>query len=284
LSSFSVEKEASGDFYELAAVSADGNSIAFDDYGKAVVEFLDRQRFIHLPYETTADVEHHLLSAAFTSDGRNLCVVYPDGKVIVWDLLTAQQKLSWSLGKVSLGIVHGFNNGVDFSANCQMMASGDYGHFIDLWEMQTGIVTSVFHYPEQYWLDLLRLSADGKLLVGGSFFPADPDYIFAWDVQSGKEMAIFTIPQATTLDTLLGNDNWPRDIAISPDNAIIATRSENLILRLWDPVAQKLLVERDISGSKWLSFSQDGKYLFSLSDDGVMQIWGIPTATPQPFF
>jgi WD40 repeat protein len=264
-----VNNHDDGRYYDILAVSADGNLIAYDHFGKVLFQNLRTGKLTLLPYEPTRAVQRQAVGAAFTVTGQILIAVYADGKVIMWDTVTSQQHRAWDLGRE-------FNDGLDFTANGEFMVSGDSRRYTRVWML--GEELPRISYPDEYYFSLLRISPDRKLLAGRPFYlsPLEDDEVMLWDMSTGKQLGVFPIPDPSLLDVLLMLTSDPPDMVFSPDSAILATRSGNRVLRLWDAQTQQQLVERRLSSSKWLSFSLGGKYLYSLDKDGELEIWGIP--------
>ena len=74
-------------------------------------------------------------------------------------------------------------------------------------------------------------------------------------------------------------DNYIRSACFSPDGRLIATGSEDRIIRIWDIAAKR--IRQTFSGHKSeiysLAFAPDGRYLISGSGDKSARVWDMET-------
>ncbi|NJL64962.1 MAG: WD40 repeat domain-containing protein, partial [Methylacidiphilales bacterium] len=76
---------------------------------------------------------------------------------------------------------------------------------------------------------------------------------------------------------LTGNTNWLRTGTFSPDTTILATGSDDYIIRLWNiSTGQCFMTLEEHSGQvKVFAFSCDGQVLATGSDDLTIKLWNI---------
>jgi WD40 repeat protein len=89
-----------------------------------------------------------------------------------------------------------------------------------------------------------------------------------WDVKTGE--LVFT---------LTGHEDGVRDVAYSPDGALIATGSGDGTAILWDAAngAKMMTLSGHTSGIFSVAFTPDGKLLATGSGDATVKIWDIAT-------
>jgi WD40 repeat protein len=242
---------------------------------------------------------------SFSPDGKILAIL--DGKktIKLWDVKTGKEirMLEGHSGAVS---------SVSFSPDGRILASGKWGETI-LWDVMSGekIRTlggglHVFFSPDgkilasdsrdglKLWdvesgneLATVPVSLGGRAVsaVGTVFSPngrilataegddrfSDKPFTKLWDMKSLKEIR-----------ALQGHAQivWIRSVSFSPDGKILATGSDDGIIRLWDieSAKQRVMVKGRSLAVEHLSFSPDGKILASGSKNGIITLWDMKNA------
>lgn len=127
---------------------------------------------------------------------------------------------------------------------------------IQLMDIASGKLGASFSH-EDFVMDE-AVTPDGRTLI-----TAAEGTIDFWDVASGKKSKMNLTTNPTTL-------------SLAPGGRVLAAGSEKNVL-LWDATTQKQL--RALSGHPArvtvVSFSRDGSFLASASEDGVIKVWGV---------
>ncbi len=171
-------------------------------------------------------------------------------KVILWDINTGT--ISKTLEAQSV------INSVSFSANSKMLASGNRGKTITVWELENGSV-------------LKTLNGHSGSVNSVAFFPYEENVLASagddaavrfWEIKSGKERE---------KSRIAGYSSAIKTIAISPDNRSLAAGSDDETIVLWNINEEKPKIERTLkehdSALKALSFSSDSRTVISASEN-----------------
>ena len=125
----------------------------------------------------------------------------------------------------------------------------------------------------------LRLSQDGRIVVGVPLEFDNPGTIHVWNVAAGTLLWKFEHPSTVT------------DAAVSPDGSAVATAGGDALVRIFDRSSgrERLRLAHE-SGVSALAYSPDGQRLLTGTQDGVTRLWEPATtrelwklvATPTP--
>ncbi|GGY97676.1 TIR domain-containing protein [Streptomyces poonensis] len=198
---------------------------------------------------------------AFSKDGRLLAST-GDNSVRLWSVATGRPygaaiKLSEP------------GNGVAFSPDGKLVASGGVDKAIRLWDVATGKPRGK---PLQGHTDAVTdvaFSPDGRLLGSAG---AD-ETVRLWDVTTGK-------PRGKPLQ---GHTDDVQDVEFTPDRKILASASMDKTVRLWDVTTGKprgKALQSHVNTVNALAISPDGKTLASAGGD-MVHLWDTDTGRPQ---
>jgi WD40 repeat protein len=248
-----------------------------------------------------------------TRDAIESVALSPDGKTLgigtgnysrLWDLQTGQERVRLK------GTALGSNaRSIAFSPDGKIFAVGGFPPWISLWDVATGKLLRTLQYGDQ--ILSVAFSPDGKSLAAGSFLN-----IKLWDVATGKEKtpkfqredgarSLLFLPDGKLLTTggsesigkirlvdlaknkslILGEEEAEiRSIALARDGKLLASASEDGVVRLWDVANRK--VKHILKGHQGMvrsvAFSPDGKLLASAGDDMMVKLWDLTGKTANP--
>ena len=154
-------------------------------------------------------------------------------------------------------------NGISFSPDGKMLASGSGDNTVKLWNTTTGKeIKSLTGHTNG--VNGISFSPDGKMLASGS----SDNTVKLWDTTTGKETK-----------TLTGHTNSVFGISFSPDGKMLASGSGDNTVQLWNTTTGEEI--KSLTGHKnevnGISFSPDGKMLASGSSDNTVKLWNTTT-------
>ena len=254
----------------------------------------------------------------FSPNGKVMASGHLDGNVRLWDIASGQL-VNKSIG-ASSPIIEGFTGtqvapqeagfrilSIAFSPDGNILASGSWDGFIQLWDAATGQPFGEPLISNSSSIFGLAFSSDGKMLFSsnkdGSIWQwntTDPNYFprelfdkLPMDVTravfspGGKILAFGSVDGNIWLWDIANKQPLrlqiskysAEAIAFSPDSEILANWSaSDGIIRLWDVKSGQQLSMQFDTQATWIDsmkFSPDGKLLALGRDDGIVQLWDI---------
>jgi WD40 repeat protein len=217
---------------------------------------------------------------SFGSGGKTFLLGGGDGRFHVRDADTGKE-----LSRIQFADSYSFNlspNGrLTLAPNGRLLAQigqspgKNCPDTIILWDLPTG--KQVRQLPWQEDEDTskgdggpLAFTPDGKALT--SLAGPKGNAVSLLELATGKERCRFE-----------GHGDWVSGAIFSSDGRLLATRSYDLTLRVWEAATGKEL--RRLKGHQGLirsiSFSSDGRALASASEDGTVLVWDVSAALPE---
>lgn len=188
---------------------------------------------------------------AFSPDGATLASGSSDG-IRLWNVMTGTVRSTLTISARQV-------YGVAFSPDGATLASGSSDNYIRLWGVASGRVL----FETKTWVSSFALSPDGDVLAYGTF-------------DANVYLQYFT----PGIDRLLrGSGLAAISVAFSPDNATLASASDDNTIQLWSLETGRLL--RTLSGHtdsvNAVVFSPDSTVLASGSRDKTVKLWKMQT-------
>jgi WD40 repeat protein len=206
-----------------------------------------------------------LNGVAFSPDGKRLATAGMDATANVWDVSSGEGKLLRALGDHTDEV-----RAVTFSPDGKKLATAGKDGTARIWDLDSGKVVKSLEGHDAP-VNAVAFSPDGKRLATAS----DDQTAKVWEVDTGRE-----------LYSLTGHGGGVSTVAFSPDGKWLATAGDDAGPTLWDsdsgrarvwPSNSRAAETQDRHGGKVvaLSFSRDGDYLATGSEDATARVWDL---------
>ncbi len=193
-----------------------------------------------------------------TPDGSALVTGSDDNTIRWWNIQTGEELKSLRINPDDTLMLADFV----LSPDGRQLLVGRWDKTAELWDIETGEVVQTFR-GHTSWVMGVAFSPDGRSVLTGS----TDETSRLWDAQSGQLIRTFS--------------NTGTLVTFSPDGQIILTEGpfmENTA-RLWDAQTGELLQELvgHTDAIRSASFSPDGRYILTSSDDFTTRLWDAQT-------
>jgi RNA polymerase sigma factor (sigma-70 family) len=213
---------------------------------------------------------------AFSTDGKSLAVIRLSSFIEIWDLTSGKQTYRFA----PLGPVRGRRAGIPgrpalaFSPDGKTLVSSLGGATLRQFEVKTGkellgpdvgrVAIPSHNDGHRASVSTLALSADGKSLW--TYGRGDPVRI--WDWATGKETGQRGLPRSATHAVFAADGRF----AFADGKSITLSNADGKQLRTITAVGERLTA---------LALSPDGALLAARSDDSAIQLWDTTTGKKQ---
>lgn len=199
----------------------------------------------------------HVLSVAFSPNGRFLVTGQEDHTIRIWDVISRKEigRLTNHKRRIT---------SVAFSPDGKLLASGGEDLTVRLWDFATRReINKLTGHTGEIWS--VAFSPDGETLAT----TGDDRNVKLWDTATWRERA-----------NLKAHADSVRSLAFSPDGRRLATASKDHTVKLWDMATnQELITLTGHTAEVWgVAFSPDGLTLATASGDQTVRLWSAATA------
>ncbi|KAK9849360.1 hypothetical protein MYU51_014667 [Penicillium brevicompactum] len=213
-------------------------------------------------------------SLAFSPDSQLLACGGNSKDVTLWDLTTDDTK--------TLQGHSSWIRSVAFSPDGRLLAGASQDKTIYLWDIETGNVQETLEGHFNY-VTSVAFSPDSRLLASGS----NDQTLRVWEIEMDPQQKLESNSDCGGSVVFSSSNrlevNRVNSMTFSPDGRLLASSSNDNIVRLWDTATGRL-VQTFNGHSDWVlsvGFSPDGSQLASGSMDRTIKLWNVTTGVLQ---
>ncbi|TFK39123.1 hypothetical protein BDQ12DRAFT_722513 [Crucibulum laeve] len=206
------------------------------------------------PFLRKIDVFFNHSTAAISQDGTRVALGVDDGTVRIWNVHDGSEYC-----RLEGRSEHNWPRVIALSHDESRLASGSYGHDIQIWSIRLGDLLFSLH-GHQNWVQCISFSSKDSLLATGSLDKT----IRIWDLDSDSQ-----------LYNLDGHTGAVNSVVFSYDNRYIISGSDDMSIRIWGVSCGIQLHKLDghLHAIWSVAISHDSTLIASGSGDSTVRIW-----------
>jgi WD40 repeat protein/vacuolar-type H+-ATPase subunit H len=254
----SVSFSPNGEY--IATASYDHTAKLWDLSGKQLAEFIGHQRGISC--------------VSFSPNGQYIATASFDSTIRLWDF-SGNQIAEFQEDQSEV-------NSVIFSPSGKYIATTSNKRTARLWDLHGNQIAEFSGH--QYRVMSVSFSPNGECIATANCEGS----VGLWDL-SGNQIVEFIVSQDTAAKPYISffPENIVLSVSFSPNGEYLATASNDGIVRLWDlsgkqiaevKAHQGMVTSGGYSGfgiKTSVTFSPNGKYLATTSDEGIARLWDL---------
>lgn len=241
-----------------AAFSPESSQLLWARKGKIMPVLWDVESGRRIGVLSSKDKGHtaHVVSMAFSADGRYIATGDTQGTIVIWNRAdrSVQRRIKAHFGETRhLLFIKGRNE----------LASAGTDGAVRLWDVTGSAPLATLQEPSEFAVTAMTTSEDGQFLYA------------ALEDMTVKGWMVALRSLRSTLDF---NNRQINSIALSPEGDYLAIAEEDESIQLWNIRESKSAWESMLSSSATkVLFSPDGKKLFSTGGDNWVSEWDVVT-------
>lgn len=209
--------------HHIVTLRGGGPAVAFSPDGKLIASEYGGDGTIGTMglWDVQTGELHHVLGRhyspltcmAFSPDGKILATANRDSEIVLWDIYTAQRRLSLTTHHTE-GVYS-----MAFSPDGKTLVSSSSDQTLRFWDPYTGEHKVALQYPDA--ITSIAFSPDGRILAVG------------WGEWANNRIQLLDLKTLQPLNTLVGHTEDITDLSFSPDGRTLASASYDGTMLLW---------------------------------------------------
>ena len=221
----------------IATLRGGGPAVAFSPDGKLIASEYGGIEAIGVWEVETGELHHvfgrhysPLTCMAFSPDRKTLATANRDSEIVLWDIYTAQRRLSLTTHHTE-GVYS-----IAFSPDGKTLVSSSSDQTLRLWDPNTGEHKVTLQYPDS--ITSVAFSPNGRILAIG------------WGSWNNNQIQLLDTKTLQSRKTLVGHTEDITDLTFSADGGTLASASYDGTILLWEMETEgaPVKIPEDVNG------------------------------------